>query len=105
MELKFLVENATIINSTGKEIGIIKQLQDKNQTIKSAVSGVQVAISMNEPVIGRTISEGEILYTLPNAIGARLLNQKYRESLSDSDFDILQEILNIRRKIVPLFGF
>ena len=24
---------------------------------------------------------------------------------SDSDFDILQEILNIRRKIVPLYGF
>ena len=100
-----LKQNATIINSTGKEVGIVKQLQDKNQTIRSAVSGLQVAVSMNEPVIGRTISEGEILYTLPTAIGARLLNQKYRESLSDSDFDILQEILNIRRKIVPLYGF
>ena len=100
-----LKQNATIINSMGKEVGIVKQLQDKNQTIRSAVSGLQVAVSMNEPVIGRTISEGEILYTLPTAIGARLLNQKYRESLSDSDFDILQEILNIRRKIVPLYGF
>ena len=28
-----------------------------------------------------------------------------RLSLSDSDFDILQEILNIRRKIVQLYGF
>ena len=37
---------------------------------------------MNEPVIGRTIREGEILYSLPNDIGVRLLKERYEE-LSD----------------------
>ena len=63
----FLKQKSIIINSTGKEVGVIKQIEDNGENIKQAAKGSEVAVSMNEPVIGRTIREGEILYSLPNA--------------------------------------
>ena len=60
---------------------------------------------MNEPVIGRTIREGEILYSLPNDIGVRLLKDRYSDSLSEDELAILNEIIELRRKVVPLYGF
>ena len=100
-----LKQKSIIINSTGKEVGVIKQIEDNGENIKQAAKGSEVAISMNEPVIGRTIRESEILYSLPNNIGVRLLKERYHDSLSDDESNILDEIITLRRKVVPLYGF
>ena len=100
-----LKQKSIIINSTGKEVGVIKQIEDNGENIKQAAKGSEVAVSMNEPVIGRTIREGEILYSLPNDIGVRLLKGRYHDSLSDDESNILDEIITLRRKVVPLYGF
>ena len=100
-----LKQKSIIINSTGKEVGVIKQIEDNGENIKQATKGSEVAVSMNEPVIGRTIREGEILYSLPNDIGVRLLKGRYHDSLSDDESNILDEIITLRRKVVPLYGF
>ena len=100
-----LKQKSIIINSTGKEVGVIKQIEDNGENIKQAAKGSEVAVSMNEPVIGRTIREGEILYSLPNDIGVRLLKERYHDSLSDDESNILDEIITLRRKVVPLYGF
>ena len=100
-----LKQKSIIINSTGKEVGVIKQIEANGENIKQAAKGSEVAVSMNEPVIGRTIREGEILYSLPNDIGVRLLKERYHDSLSDDESNILDEIITLRRKVVPLYGF
>ena len=100
-----LKQKSIIINSTGKEVGVIKQIEDNGENIKQAAKGSEVAVSMNEPVIGRTFREGEILYSLPNDIGVRLLKERYHDSLSDDESNILDEIITLRRKVVPLYGF
>jgi len=100
-----LKQKSPVLNSDGKEIGVIKQIQDSGQNIQIAKKGNQVAISMNEPILGRTILEGEILYTLPSEAGVRLLQERYSDSMSDQESDILTEIISLRRKIVPLYGF
>ena len=100
-----LKQKSIIINSTGKEVGVIKQIEDNGENIKQAAKGSEVSVSMNEPVIGRTIREGEILYSLPNDIGVRLLKERYHDSLSDDESNILDEIITLRRKVVPLYGF
>ena len=100
-----LKQKSIIINSTGKEVGVIKQIEDNGENIKQAAKGSEVAVSMNEPVIGRTIREGEILYSLPNNIGVRLLKERYHDSLSDDESNILDEIITLRRKVIPLYGF
>ena len=100
-----LKQKSIIINSTGKEVGVIKQIEDNGENIKQAAKGSEVAVSMNEPVIGRTIRESEILYSLPNNIGVRLLKGRYHDSLSDDESNILDEIITLRRKVSPLYGF
>ena len=100
-----LKQKSSIINSEGKEVGVVKQIQDNGENIQNAPKGSEVAISMNEPVIGRTIREGEILYSLPNDIGVRLLKDRYSDSLSEDELAILNEISDLRRKVVPLYGF
>lgn len=100
-----LKQKSILINSEGKEVGVIKQIQDNGQNIQKANKASQIAISMNEPVIGRTIMEGEILYSLPSDAGVRLLQEQYKDSLSSEESGILDEIINLRRKIVPLYGF
>ena len=100
-----LKQKSSIINSEGKEVGVVKQIQDNGENIQNAPKGSEVAISMNEPVIGRTIREGEILYSLPNDIGVRLLKDRYSDSLSEDELAILNEIIELRRKVVPLYGF
>ena len=100
-----LKQKSSIINSEGKEVGVVKQIQDNGENIQNAPKGSEVSISMNEPVIGRTIREGEILYSLPANIGVRLLKDRHSDSLSEDELTILDEIIELRRKVVPLYGF
>ena len=100
-----LKHKSSIINSEGKEVGVVKQIKDNGENIQNAPKGSEVSISMNEPVIGRTIREGEILYSLPANIGVRLLKDRYSDSLSEDELAILNEIIELRRKVVPLYGF
>ena len=100
-----LKQKSSIINSEGKEVGVVKQIKDNGENIQNAPKGSEVSISMNEPVIGRTIREGEILYSLPANIGVRLLKDQHSDSLSEDELTILDEIIELRRKVVPLYGF
>ena len=100
-----LKQKSSIINSEGKEVGVVKQIKDNGENIQNAPKGSEVSISMNEPVIGRTIREGEILYSLPANIGVRLLKDRHSDSLSEDELTILDEIIELRRKVVPLYGF
>ena len=100
-----LKHKSSIINSEGKEVGVVKQIKDNGENIQNAPKGSEVSISMNEPVIGRTIREGEILYSLPDNIGVRLLKDRHSDSLSEDELTILDEIIELRRKVVPLYGF
>ena len=100
-----LKHKSSIINSEGKEVGVVKQIKDNGENIQNAPKGSEVSISMNEPVIGRTIREGEILYSLPANIGVRLLKDRHYDSLSEDELTILDEIIELRRKVVPLYGF
>ena len=100
-----LQQKADVINSEGRTIGVVKQIQDKGQSIPSASQGSEVAVSVTGPIVGRTISEGEMLYTLPSQAGMRLLQETYSESISKGEQELLGEILAIRRKTSPLYGF
>jgi translation initiation factor 5B len=65
-----------------------------------------VAISIKGRVIvGRHIDEGDILYTDIPSSHARLWQTKYKKELSDDEWHTLQEIIKIKRKQDPLYGF
>ncbi len=97
-------QKAKVINREGKEIGTIHQIRDKGSTLKEALEGSQVAISMMEPVYGRQIHEEEILYTVPDSEDAKLLLTKFKDQLSEKELEVLDEIIRIKRKIDPLYA-
>ncbi|MCD6341809.1 MAG: translation initiation factor IF-2, partial [Thaumarchaeota archaeon] len=93
-----------LMNAKGKVVGTIAQIQDKGQSISEAVKGMKVAISMREPVVGRHVREGETLYVAVPENDARLLLKEYSEMLDEDSKKALDEIVEIRRKIDPLWA-
>jgi len=93
-----------LMNSKGKVVGTISQIQDRGQSIHEATTGARVAISMREPIIGRHIKEGEILYTALPEQDARLLQKEYYDMLDEESRKALQEIIEIKRSINPLWA-
>jgi Translation initiation factor 2 (IF-2 len=52
-----------VMNSEGKSLGTIKSIRDKDQTLKEAIMGQEVAVSISEAVVGRNVQPGEIIYS------------------------------------------
>ena len=100
-----LRQKCSVMNSEGKTVGTIHQMQEEGKTIPEAVKGKQVAVSMMGPTIGRQINEGEIFYSLPSDAEIKTINAKYLSGLSEEDSSLLSEIVKTRRKTTPLYGY
>ena len=62
-----LRQKVLVINENGKKIGTIHQIQEGGKAIEEATKGMQVAVSIRGPSIGRQINEEDIFYTDPNS--------------------------------------
>ena len=94
-----------VINENGSKVGIIHQIQDKGKNIEEARKGMQVAVSIRGPTIGRQINEGDFFYTDLNSRQAKLLIEKFGHRLNDEEKEIFEFILNIKRKSDPAYGY
>ena len=74
-------------------MGEISQIQEKGEAISEARVGMQVAISMNKPVIGKHIKEGDVLYVKVPEDHAKALSTRLREYLSEDEAEALREYL------------
>ncbi|MEM5793420.1 MAG: translation initiation factor IF-2 [Candidatus Aenigmatarchaeota archaeon] len=52
------------VEKSGKDVGKVDQIQKEGKNINEAKTGEKVAISMEEPTIGRQIEEGDILVSV-----------------------------------------
>ncbi len=100
-----LKQKSTIMNKDGKEIGTAHQIQDKNKNVDEAKAGMQVAISMKEPTVGRHINEGDVLYTVPPNEHAKLLLDRFKYRLNEDEIKTLDQIIEIKRRDNPLYGY
>lgn len=98
-------QKASFMNSEGKLIGFIHQIQEEGKTVQELEKGRQASISVNGPTIGRQINEGDKFYTLPSEGEVKTLNEKYVAAMSQEDAELLKEIIEVRRKTSPLFGY
>ncbi|MGN6622937.1 MAG: translation initiation factor IF-2 [Candidatus Nitrosocosmicus sp.] len=94
-----------VMDKVGKKVGIIHQIQDKGKTIDEATRGMQVAVSINGPQIGRQINEGDIFYTYLNSNQAKLLLGRFNHKLNEEEKTVLDYIVTLRRKSDPAFGY
>ena len=100
-----LRQKIQIMNSDGKVVGTIHQIQDKGKPLDEAPKGAQVAVSMVEPMVGRHIFEKEVLYSLPKEAEVRTLREKYLNRLSAEEQQVLDEIIQIRKKVQPTYPY
>ena len=100
-----LRQKIPVINEEGKKIGAIHQMQQSGKTIEEAAKGMQVALSIRGPTIGRQINEGDIFYTDLNSKQAKLLNERFMQRLTEEETEVLTHIIDTKRKSDELFGY
>jgi len=75
----------------GKIIGKVKEIQKEGQSIQEARKGDKVAVSMNEPVVGRHIKEGDVLFSFISDEDRRILRE-ISDRLGEDEKELLQNI-------------
>ena len=93
------------MDSKGKEVGPVGQIQDQGKSLQEAGEGDKVAISVQGPTLGRQVRENDVLYTLPRSHEVRLVRSKYMSALTPAEAAALDEIVRIKSETDPLFGF
>ncbi len=88
-----LKNNAEVQNEKGEKKGRIQNMQVDGKTVTEATSGQEVAVSISDATMGRTLFESDILltYITPNM---RTLVEKI--SLSDEEKMLLDTITNLQ---------
>ncbi|MGI0026650.1 MAG: translation initiation factor IF-2 [Nitrosopumilaceae archaeon] len=105
VDVGILRQKIPIMNISGRKIGIIHQLQDNGKNIVEAKKGQEVAVSIQNITIDRQISEEEVFYSFPPAPEVKLLLKKFTHKLNSEEFQVLQEIVKIQRKLNPMYGY
>ena len=88
----------------GEEIGEIQQIQEKGKALSEAEKGMQVAISMDKPMVGRHIFEKDILYVKVPEPQAKALLTAFMDRLTAEEQEALNEYTNMMRKKTPFWA-
>jgi translation initiation factor 5B len=90
-----------LIREDGKRVGKIKSMQSENESIKEASQGDEIAIAIEGPTVGRQINVNDILYVdITEAEAKRLLELE----LTPDERDVLQQLINIKRRDTPFWA-
>ena len=85
-----LKPDAPIQKEDGKDVGKIKQIEKEGKIIKEAKTGDKVAVSMDEPTIGRQINEGDVLKSVITPASLTGLKEIWNR-LHDDEKQLLKE--------------
>ena len=88
----------------GADLGEVQQIQDKGKAVSEAKQGMQVAVSMDKPVVGRHVFERDILYVKVPEPDARALLSAHLDKLSVEEQEVLREYTEMMRKKTPFWG-
>ncbi len=86
-----------LINEEGKRVGTILQIQDRSVNIDEATDGMEVAVSIRGPTIGRQVKNTDILYTDVPDKHMMVIRKRFLDDLSQSEKDVLEELTTIKR--------
>ena len=100
-----LRQKVVIVSEDGKKIGTVQQVQENGKAIEEATKGMQVAVSIKGPVIGRQLNEDEILYTDLNSKHAKMLTERFIHRLDEEEKQVFDRILSMKRKSDPAYGY
>lgn len=100
-----LRQKVLVMSNDGKRIGVIQQVQENGKAIEEATKGMQVAVSIKGPVIGRQINEEDTFYTDLNSRQAKMLIERFSYRLNEEEKEVFNNILSLKRKSDPAYGY
>jgi translation initiation factor 5B len=100
-----LRQKVLVMSNDGKRIGVIQQVQENGKAIEEATKGMQVAVSIKGPVIGRQINEEDTFYTDLNSKQAKMLIERFSYRLNEEEKEVFNNILSLKRKSDPAYGY
>ncbi|MEM2546371.1 MAG: translation initiation factor IF-2 [Candidatus Bathyarchaeia archaeon] len=95
---------ALIRAEDGGEVGEIQQIQEKGQALSEATKGMQVAISLDKPIVGRHIFENDVLYVKVPESHAKTLLKNFMDKLTPEEQETLNEYIGLMRKKSPFWA-
>jgi translation initiation factor 5B len=94
-----------VMDSEGRPIGEIQQIQDNKKPVEQVSKGSEVAVSIKGNVmVGRQIDEGDMLYTDVPKEDLEILLTKYIDLVTDDMKEVIKEIIAIKRAKDPTYG-
>jgi translation initiation factor 5B len=88
----------------GAEVGEVQQIQDKGKALSVADKGMQVAVSMEKPIVGRHVFEKDVLYVKVPEPDAEVLLTTFMDRLSADEQEALNGYVELMRKKTPFWG-
>jgi translation initiation factor 5B len=88
----------------GADMGEVQQIQDKGKAVSEAKQGMQVAVSMDKPIVGRHVFEKDILYVKVPEPDAKVLLSTYLDKLTEDEQEVLKEYADAMRKKIPFWA-
>jgi translation initiation factor 5B len=88
----------------GEDVGEVQQIQDRGKALSEAKQGMQVAVSMDKPTVGRHIFEKDILYVKVPEPDAKALLTAYLDKLTAEEQEVLKEYVAMMRKKTPFWA-
>jgi len=88
-----------LIKADGLTLGQIKEIRDNRESIPRAEQGMQVAIALQKPTVGRHIDENDILYVNLSRDEVTELRNRKRSGggvLSPEEEEVLDELADIK---------
>ncbi len=88
-----------LVNSEGRRVGVVLRIQDQGKDVVEASAGKQVAISIDKPMVGRHIFEGDVLYVDVPPQHARALMTKFKDYISQREISLLEELASLGKVV------
>ena len=93
----------SLMNGLGKRVAEVKSIQEEGKSVQEVCKGKQVAISLPGVIVGRQITEGQVLISDFNEEEFRKLKEM-KTFLTQDEIDLLKEIAASKRKNNPMWG-
>jgi translation initiation factor 5B len=90
-----------LMQADGTEVGVLRSLQEKGESVQEAPEGAELAASIEGAVVGRNLKEEDVIYVQLPESAARALR---KVELTDSERAILEEVVRMRRVTEPFWG-
>ncbi len=96
--------NVEIVNADGEAVGKVKGLQSRGENISVAKIGMEVAMAIDGPTVGRQIKEDDILFVNVPERHAKKMEHDIYDSMTADELETLEAFLAIKRRDNPFWA-